>query len=459
MNCSRTGWLWLVLVMGLVAAPVLAREPHQALQDYVTKKDASYKWVKRSERQLGGVTVTELILTSQTWRNIPWKHQLLVLKPKEVQHEKQALLLVSGGDWSADLEQPPKEGENNLPGEVLILTQAVNQMKSPVAVLNHVPHQPIFDGMVEDQIIAYTFDQFLKTNDPEWPLLLPMVKSAVRAMDAVQEFAKQEWSLNVEGFTVTGASKRGWTTWLTGAVDPRANAIAPMVIDTLNIDKQMQHQLATWGEYSVQIEDYTKRGIQGKNQTPEGKALSQIVDPYTYLKDLQEPKLLIMGTNDEYWCLDALSNYWDDLSGEKRILYVPNKGHDVGDLRRVVGTVSAFHKQACGQLKMPNLRWKLNEAEGKLTLTVDSDQTPKEVSAWISHSDTKDFRKVVWESTAAESHGGSYQHVLDVPTNGYAAMFGEAVFEHNGQAYFLSTNVKIVGNGKPTAAVGGGAGN
>lgn len=453
----QTVWLSIVLLVLAQALPLAAREPHQALKDYITKKDASYKWVKRSERQLGGVTVTELILTSQTWRNVEWKHQLLVLRPKQIENEKQALLLISGGDWSADLDQPPKEGENSLPGEALILAQAVNQMKSPVAVLNHVPHQPIFEGMVEDQIIAYTFDQYLKSSDPEWPLLLPMVKSAVRAMDAVQEFAKQEWSVGIEGFTVTGASKRGWTTWLTGAVEPRATAIAPMVIDTLNMEKQMEHQLATWGKYSEQIEDYTNRGIQGKNQTPEGKALSQIVDPYTYLKELPEPKLLIMGTNDRYWCLDALSNYWNDLPGEKRILYVPNKGHDVGDLRRVVGTVSAFHKQACGQLKLPNLTWDLTEKEGKLTLTVNSDQTPKEVSAWISHSDTKDFREVVWESTPAESHGGSYQHVLGVPQAGFAALFGEAVFEHNGQAYFLSTNVKIVGNGKAPAAVGGGA--
>ena len=43
----------------------------------------------------------------------------------------------------------------------------------------------ILGGMVEDEAISYTFAQFLKTGDPEWPLLLPMVKSAVRGMDAI----------------------------------------------------------------------------------------------------------------------------------------------------------------------------------------------------------------------------------------------------------------------------------
>ncbi len=73
-------------------------------------------------------------------------------------------------------------------------------------MLKQVPNQPIFDGLTEDGAISYTFEQFLNTGDGTWPLLLPMVKSAVRGMDAVQQFAKQDWSLDVKNFTLTGAS-------------------------------------------------------------------------------------------------------------------------------------------------------------------------------------------------------------------------------------------------------------
>src|SRR5581483_12389999 len=111
------------------------------------------------------------------------------------------------------------------------------------------PNQPLLDGKREDALIAETFVRYLKTGDGDWPLLFPMVKSLVRAMDALQEFAKQELKVEIRRFIVSGGSKRGWTTWLTGATDPRVTAIAPLVIDTLNMREQMPHQLKSFGAY------------------------------------------------------------------------------------------------------------------------------------------------------------------------------------------------------------------
>src|SRR5690606_36216870 len=129
-----------------------------------------------------------------------------------------------------------------------------------VAVVEQVPFQPIF-GLREDELIAYTFEQYLATGESDWPLLLPMVKTAVRAMDTAQAFAAAEWQVDLDRFTVLGGSKRGWTTWLTGAADPRATTLVPIVIDVLNFESHMPHQEAMWGAPSAQIAPYTRRGL------------------------------------------------------------------------------------------------------------------------------------------------------------------------------------------------------
>jgi PhoPQ-activated pathogenicity-related protein len=426
--------------------------PSAALQTYVDKPDDSYGWVKRREGQLGGTKYAELTLTSQTWRGIVWKHQLFVIQPSKIDDASQAILLIAGSRWRPELDLPPAEGDK-LPGEAQVLALVAEQIRSPVAILLHVPFQPILGNLVEDAAISYTFDEYLKSGDEEWPLLLPMVKSATRAMDAVQEFTRDEWQLDVKNFTVSGASKRGWTTWLTGAVEPRATAIAPMVIDVLNMGPQMKHQLDSFGDFSEQIRDYTERGLQKQMSSAAGESLNAIVDPYRYRAALTQPKLIMLGTNDRYWPLDAANLYWDGLVGEKHLLYVPNNGHGLKDLARVTGTLIAFHKQAAGQFVLPKLKWDLKEADDALELTVTSDVPPRGVSAWRTTAATRDFRDAQWVASDAdqvpgegsEKDSGQYRYVLPRPTAGFAALFGEVVFEHDGLPYYLSTNVRIVG--------------
>ncbi len=445
-------------------------EPLDNLDKYIAKKDKSYQWRIIDEQKVTPtVSRIEMILTSQTWRGMDWHHRVQIFYPKKMANVHHAFMLISGGSWNDEREKQREErlrkerkareaGEEpaEKPGrrggfEGKMATQIVAASKMPMAVLGNVPLQPIFDGKSEDAIISYTFEKYLETGEPDWPLLLPMTKSAVRAMDALQALAKKRWQTELTGFVVAGGSKRGWTTWLTSAVDKRVKACAPAVIDVLNMSVQMKHQLAAWGKYSAMIEDYTMRGIQGQMDTPRGQELLRIVDPYSYRQRITMPKMLIIGTNDPYWPLDALNIYWDDLVGDKYILYVPNKGHGVDDFSRLIANCSAMCLLGSGQVEFPKMTWDLTASDKGLALKVKTDKEPKRMRAYITESPTRDFRKAEWRYEELTASDGVFAHKLPMPESGYAAMFGEGVFKLKGLvSVYLSTNVKIIGPGPKT---------
>ncbi len=280
-----------------------------------------------------------------------------------------------------------------------------------------------------------------------------MVKSLVKAMDALQDFAKSEWKTEVKSFVVSGGSKRGWTTWLTGASDPRVKAIAPVVIDTLNMQKQLPHQLASYGAYSEMIGDYTRRNLVPPPQTTEGKKLWSLVDPWVYRHHLKMPKLILNGTNDPYWTQDALNLYWDDLEGDKWLEYVPNAGHNLAQKEadgkishdRAMGALSAFGRAYIRDLPLPKLAWKHEEKDGKYRVKVSSKPAPKVVRLWQADAPTRDFRKSTWKSEPVKLQGGTAVGETSAPDIGCRVFFLECEYEQEGLRYYLSTQLRIVG--------------
>lgn len=412
------------------------------LASYVQKTDDAFTWKKRSEGKIGGAEYVELLITSQNWKGVTWKHQAFLIKPSTAKETtKQALLLISGGSWRPEIENGVATG---LPREATLLATAAEQFGTPIMVLQHVPFQPIFNGMKEDDAIAHTFEQYIRTGDDEWPLLFPMVKSAVRAMDVTQEYCKENWNLKIEHFTVTGASKRGWTTWLTSAVDPRVNALCPMVIDMLKMGPQMEHQVATWGEPSEEIADYTSRGLNKLLDTPRGAALVNLVDPIVYKSAIKQPKVVMLGTNDAYWPLDACNLYWDDLEGPKWVCYIPNNPHGLNDVPRIIGALGAVHMQAAANKPMPKYAWKFEGTPEGLKLAVTPSDLPKKVRIWKATAETKDFRKSKWESEEIQRNGDAWTYTYPTPKEGYAAFFAELEYDYLGFPTYLSTTLRIL---------------
>ncbi|MDA1051930.1 MAG: PhoPQ-activated protein PqaA family protein [Planctomycetota bacterium] len=423
---------------GLIDARVGAEEAElavpKALFNYVQREEKVFEWKLNGRQETGAGVVYDVALTSQQWQGIVWKHSLQVYEPTELKHPGHVLLFVTGGSTGG--RPGPEDIQRGL-----ILSKLCG---ARVAAIHQVPNQPLFDGRKEDDLITDTWLRYLETGDETWPLLFPMVKSAVKAMDAIEELAAAEWKTPVEGFVITGASKRGWTSWLTAVADQRVIATAPMVIDVLNFRPQMRHQLDAWGKYSEQIVDYTSKGlIKEGDETPRDTQLRLMMDPYTYRKQLTLPKLLINGTNDRYWVADAMSLYWDDLVGPKYVLQVPNAGHGLdGGHELVLSTIAAFFRHAVTKTPLPQLQWEHSDSGNDLSLTVTSTAQPKAARLWVAHSDTSDFRESKWQSQELDGNSDSYVGSLTKPQQGHVAYYCELRFEYQGLPYSLCTVIR-----------------
>jgi len=324
-----------------------------------------------------------------------------------------------------------------------------SRIGAPAAVLYDVPNQPLLGGLREDALIAESFARYLEDGYEKIPVLLPMVKSAVRAMDAVEQLVEVDLGMHVSGFVVTGGSKRGWTTWLTAAVDDRVSAIAPLAYDNLNMSAQMQHQLDTWGAYSSQVSDYTRRDIPQLLLSGEDAArrLEAMIDPHAYRDDIVVPKLIVTGTNDAYWPLDAGELYLDDLEGETFMLNVPNAGHGLeSGIDRVVGGLLALFLHVDGRIDLPILGWEVHEGDGDALVSLTSNLEPVAVRAWTATSMTGDFRGSNWTAADMTFEDEAFAHRLSVPGDRRLAIFVEAEYAlDGGGTFFLSTRISMLG--------------
>jgi PhoPQ-activated pathogenicity-related protein len=314
----------------------------------------------------------------------------------------------------------------------------------PAAVVRQVPFQPMFGNLHEDGLIAHTFVEYTKTGDPTWPLLLPMVKAAVEAMTAASAQAREHWAAEIDEFVVTGASKRGWTTWLSAAVDDRVKGIVPMVIDMLSLGDHVKLQVASFGRMSEELGDYTSRGIEKLFATPRGRELAEIVDPYAYRDRYTMPKVIALGTNDPYWPLEACSLYYDGLPGPRWVSYCPNAGHGL-PMPRVAALVAAMGRHVAGIETLPPIEWRFDEAAaGGADCIVSCATRPERVTLWTAASPTRDFRKARWSSQPVVGAGPEWRVPLAAPRTGYAAGLVELEFAREPVPLVLTSGVRLM---------------
>ncbi|MBN2295272.1 MAG: PhoPQ-activated pathogenicity-related family protein [Pirellulales bacterium] len=425
-----------------------------ALDDYIEKPDDSYSWKIVSSKTVDGMKTIVVDMVSQTWRtkkdvNRPeWRHWLTISIPDKVTSDI-GMLFIGGGSN----DKGPRSDKR-----IKVIAKATGTV---VAELGMVPNQPLIfhnDGKkrTEDDLIGYTWDQFLKTGDPTWPARNPMVKSAVRAMDTITAVmnSAEGGKHKVDRFVVAGGSKRGWTTWLTGAVDDRVVGIIPIVIDVLNTNTSMRHHFAVYGFWAPSIGDYVSHKIMQRMDQQRIKELYSLVDPYFYRHRLTMPKLILNAAGDQFFLPDSSKFYWDDLRGENYLRYVPNGDHGLDDTD-AVESIIAFYSLILAGKKPPAFQWSEDEDGTLRVLTRDK---PKEVRLWQAHNpEARDFRvetlgRKYTSTVIRPDENGLYKTDLAKPDKGWTAYFLELTYDVGAPTPLkLTTNVKVIPDTVPFA--------
>jgi PhoPQ-activated pathogenicity-related protein len=448
------GWRFALFNLAFLFALALpAQSQETALDRYIAKPDPSYSWRLAATIPGEGYKGYVIDLTSQTWRSAGevdrqvWKHWLTIVKPDRAAGSM-ALLFIGGGN-----NRDPQP--TSIPERTVSFAMATNTV---VAELGMVPNQPLSfadskeKARYEDDLVAYSRVRQIETGDDTWLVRLAMVKSGVRALDAIQEFMASDAGgrLRIDQFVVSGGSKRGWTTWLVAAVDKRVIAIMPLVIDALNSEAITRHHYEAYGFFSPSLKDYVNhRLFPDKIGTPEYQHVLAIEDPYNYRhRDrLKIPKYIVNASGDQFFLPDNSQFYFGELQGEKHLRYVPNSKHNLAgtDARE---SMLAFYEAILNNRRRPEFSWK-KQKDGSIVVTVKD--KPREVNLWqATNPKARDFRVDTignaYTSTPLKEQGpGVYVGRVEKPASGFTAFFVELVYESGGKHPFkFTTEVSVV---------------
>jgi PhoPQ-activated pathogenicity-related protein len=275
-------------------------------------------------------------------------------------------------------------------------------------------------------------------------------------MDAITAFAASTGGggANVGRFVVSGASKRGWTTWTTAAVDPRVIGIVPAVIDVLNLEPSMIHHYRAYGAWSDAIKDYVDHRIVDWIGTREFRKLMEIEEPYEYRDRLTLPKLLLNASGDQFFLPDSSRFYVDDLRGETHLRYVPNASHSL-EKSDALETLHAFYAAIVQGTPRPEMRWTFERD----SIKVVTKARPSAVQVWqATNPKARNFRLdqvgPAYRSAPLEPSGpNTWVARVDAPSSGWTAYFVEVTFPGFGKYPLkLTSGVRVVPDTLPFEA-------
>jgi PhoPQ-activated pathogenicity-related protein len=270
-------------------------------------------------------------------------------------------------------------------------------------------------------------------------------------MTAIQQFMASEdgGAKTVDGFVVSGGSKRGWTAWLVGLLDERVIGMMPIVINVLDVNDTTRHHWEAMGYFSPALQDYVNHKlIPDEIGSPKLDAVNTIEDPLNYRGRPQMliPKFIINAVGDEFFPPDNTHYSYPLLPGPKQLRMLPNSKHSTAGTD-IIESMTAWYDAVIKGRAIPEYSWTVRE-DG--ALVVSPGAAPSQVLLWQgTNPEARDFRVdsigAAFTSTPLTAEAdGSYIGNVDQPATGFTAYFVEMTYPGGGAYPFkLTTEVYV----------------
>jgi PhoPQ-activated pathogenicity-related protein len=333
-----------------------------------------------------------------------WTHQVVVTVPKVLKIKDRAVIYNTG----ACNENPslPKSTDeelaaiDDLGSKVGIITVLLYQNPNCHLVF---PSDPSGKKREEDAVIAWGWYQFIKTGDPEWLPHIAMAKAVMQGMRAVQQYTAEQHIADIDGWIVSGASKRGWTTWLVGCVKcpscPTVVGIAPVVPIVPDLRAGLHHMYRSYGGWSFAFQDYLDVNLTQYLDDPSFANMMKIVDPIYYADRLERlPKIVSVSSDDEFMMMEWTRLWWSKMPGETHLMIANNAEHSMASgIFELIANLANFVSSVSLHGTRPSFTWDIDLENGVISVTIPSNVKHGKVvlrHATTLHADRRDFRWV-----------------------------------------------------------------
>jgi PhoPQ-activated pathogenicity-related protein len=380
------------------------------LDEYVHRDDGYFSWEELASYRFDTGTVYVINMTSQKYQDEffssrpIWWHIMVVAIPDNLAFLDAAALYIDGGNNNPD-DPPPGRDDTT----VVFTAGLANDTGCIAATIRQVPNQPVVfwndptrKSRTEDQIIAWTWrtylDEMARPNK-EILMRMPMTKAAKRGLDTIYEVAKQRRpETNVQRFMVSGASKRGWTTWSLAATDRRVVAMVPIGFSMINTDWNIVGHFSKMdGAWTFGFESYYDENLTMDYINPKAQDIWSVEDMYHYQERFTMPKLVVSATGDEYFIPDENWYWWNDIPDPKYLMMLPNSLNDmVPHHATIYETAVSFWISYLKEIPLPALSWFWTRLEDSGRMTMTANPPPVSIEAYrattLDNDTRRDFR-------------------------------------------------------------------